>query len=107
MVPLQGVWTNGSSILSGGLDQCLRAWKLRRKQRASRDTCNSTMPEADDTNGFEVEEAEACAVQVLEPDALHAVQSNVEGQAGIAWTVGIAGRGTQVLHYMDGQASRP
>lgn len=65
------------------------------------------MPEADDTIGFEVEEAEACAVQVLEPDALHAVQSNVEGQAGAAYTVGIAGRGTQMLQYTDSRGSKP
>lgn len=95
---VQSVWTDGSSILSVGLDQRLRTWKVRRRQEGTRDLDVGSAASASDGD-FVVNEAESCAVQVLEPAALHAVQSSAEGHCKVPWVVGIVGRGTQVLRY--------
>ena len=97
---MQSVWTDGSSILSVGLDQRLRCWKLRREQDNSKSSGVGTASEIV-TDAFDIDEAEPCAVQVLEPAALHAVHSNTEENCGAAWVVGVVGRGTQLLGYKD------
>ena len=107
----QSVWTDGSSILSVGLDQRLRCWKLRRSQQRSTDLGAGSMPAADDTHSrlsadrmaagavLEIQEAESYAAQVLEPAALHVLRRKAEHELGPEWVVGVIGRGTELIHY--------
>ena len=81
-----------------GLDQQLRSWGVSAEQEHSteayhRSSSGVVAPELD------VEEIERCAVQVLEPAALHAVQRHAEAGRDARWVVGVVGRGTQVLEY--------
>ena len=107
---MQSVWTDGSGILSVGLDQCLRCWKLRRSQQRSMDMSAGNMPAADDTHStmsadamaaeavIEIQEAESYATQVLEPAALHVVCRDAEHEQDTGWVVGIVGRGTELIY---------
>ena len=81
-----------------GLDQRLRSWGVRADRVQSTDA-DSRLSSGDATQEMEVEEAESCAVQVLEPAALHAVQRHAEAGQEAEWLVGVVGRGTQVLGY--------
>ena len=107
---MQSVWTDGSSILSVGLDQCLRCWKLRRSQQLSMGLGAGYMPGADDTHStmsadamaaeavIEIQEAESYATQVLEPAVLHVVCRDAEHEQDSGWVVGVIGRGTELIH---------
>ena len=108
---MQSVWTDGSSILSVGLDQRLRCWRLRRSQQRSTDSRAGDMPAADDNHSnlsadamaaeeiLEIQEAESCATQVLEPAALHVLCRKAENEQSSGWNVGVVGRGTELIRY--------
>ena len=107
----QSVWTDGSSILSVGLDQRLRCWELRRSQQHSADFGAGHMPAADDGHRrtsadamaaeavLEIQEIESYATQVLEPAALHVVCRKAQHEQGPGWVVGVVGRGTELIRY--------
>lgn len=95
---LQSVWTDGQSILSVGLDQRLRSWGVRSEQEGGTED-NSRAMSGVATHSLEVDEAESCGVQVLEPAALHAVRRHARVGQEAEWIVGVVGRGTQVLGY--------
>lgn len=108
---MQSIWTDGSSILSVGLDQRLRCWELRRSQQCCADSCAGNMPAADDIHSkmsadamaheavLEIQEAESYATQVLEPAALHVVCRDAEHEQSSGWVVGVVGRGTELIQY--------
>ena len=110
---MQSVWTDGSSILSVGLDQRLRCWKLslRESQQSSTNSGAGSMPAADNTHSktsadavaveavVKIQEAESYATQVLEPAALHVAHRKTEHEQRSGWVVGVVGRGTELIHY--------
>ena len=108
---VQSVWTDGSSILSVGLDQRLRCWELRRLQQHSTDFGAGHMLAADGTHSkmsadamaaeavLQIQEAESYAMQVLEPAALHVVCRRADHEQASGWIVGVVGRGTELIHY--------
>ena len=81
-----------------GLDQRMRSWKLRAERDGSTEADSESSPGAV-AQEIGVEEDESCAVQVLEPAALYAVQRRAEPGLEAEWTVGVVGRGTQILEY--------
>ena len=97
---LQSVWTDGRSILSVGLDQRLRSWNVKPEQEGGVGAESRALSDIM-TQRLEVDEGDSCAVQVLEPAALHAVQRRAGAGQKAEWVVGVVGRGTQVLGYTN------
>ena len=81
-----------------GLDQRLRSWNVKTEQEGGVGP-DSRASSGIMTQRLEVDEADSCAVQVLEPAALHAVQRHAGAGQEAEWIVGLVGRGTQVLGY--------
>lgn len=77
-VHAQGVWADGQTILSVGLDQRLRMWRIAAPNASG--------------EGLAAQESASTVVQVLEPEAM-AVQPAGEH----SWQVAVVGRGSQVL----------
>ena len=95
---MQGIWLEAGTLLSVGLDQCLRSWQL--DSHTIPCTSTSSHAPAQDGRGSQPPiESASCQLQVLEPAVLCAAVTDGGPNVRPGWTALVAGRGLQLLGF--------